>query len=101
MNKQKLNKKLAEWAGWTPSELKALTVDRRYFLGLREIPNFTQSLDACFEWLWGKAIKMLADTEREGCEKLLGLWLEEPGPPLTPLALCLAIEKLIEGESNE
>lgn len=84
---------------WHDPEIQN-TMLRDYWYAKNGLPDFTQSLDACFKWLWRKAIKMLADTEREGCEKLLGLWLEEPGPPLKPLALCLAIEKLIEGGEN-
>ena len=104
-NELELNRKLAEWAGFV--EMKDIYKGDRYTVGweypddseLGRLPKFTQSLDACYKWLWMKATKILADNEREGSSKLLDLWLEKPDP-FSPLTLCLTIEKLIDGETK-
>ena len=108
MNEQELNKKLAEWAGlvenrythdWFVEGFEAHSVN------IGKLPNFTQSLDACFKWLWRKAIQTLADIDlssiEEAIHKLFYLWATERVIRLNDepaLALCLAIEKLIDKE---
>ncbi len=109
-----LNKKLAEWAGWTT----AFNLDTRqgvnegvtnYYVNpdgrARDIPNFTQSLDACFKWLVSKGISKLMTCGFSSMtaytilfDRMRDLIIWEGNPPA--LALCLAIEKLIDGEVN-
>ncbi len=113
MNQQELNKKLAEWAGFkeTPSSYAG-----REFIwqvpdgsSIIDLPNFTNSLDACFKWLVPK-LKVDEDTimfahpiesMKYYCEII-----DADGEPIAgslaykapALALCLAIEKLIDSE---
>jgi hypothetical protein len=117
MNEQELNKKLAEWAGF--KEIKCYEKgNERYAYWIEPVseenygllpPNFTQSFDACFKWL---------------VPKLYGFWLHRSincrdfyfegsygdadgathynAEANTPaLALCLAIEKLIDSEEKK
>ena len=100
-----LNKKLAEWAGfryrnglWIHSERDGVTMD---------LLNFTDSLDACFKWLVPKLLSWGMDNEHEDnpnmgivfyctTDKTFKVW--EQAYVATPaLALCKAIEKLIDG----
>ena len=104
-----LNRKLAEWAGFT-SESRTpnsmwLWTDGDYH---NCIPNFTESLDACFKWLVPELLldKKVTITIWNG-EKLWYVQLSRPhkffivGQAETlALALCLVIEKLIDGEKN-
>jgi len=64
------------------------------------LPNFIQSLDACFKWVVPKAIVELADidltTIKEATYKLFQLWAQQDARSHA-LALCLAIEKLVDG----
>ena len=151
MNEKELNKKLAEWAGFTWHENKELVYGAmmhgsHYELGhwdyqgecwysslkLKEsnfqfnkegLPDFTQSLDTCFKWLVPKLrefglldlsltysyleLKMGGDdTDKLGfqCRLRLEKFLTEPfrSQGKTPaLALCLAIEKLIDVEKQK
>ena len=123
-DKQALREKLAIWRGfewWSlhPQEdIKAETIWRpaggcevlmkdangdmpilERIEGLEWIaaPNFPQSLDACFKWL---VPKLSATMFTSSYQLLLIRWVldftyddKEPA-----LALCLAIEKLIDGE---
>ena len=91
MNEQELNEKLAEWAGC------AMEYDRVY-----EKP-FTQSLDACFKWLVPKLnhIEMVGHNgdfvwNPEIKDRLATV--STIGGKSPALALCLAIEKLIDKE---
>jgi len=105
MMNEELNKKLAEWVGfklwkgslyWYPNDT-----------GAKRLPNFTESPDACFKWL----VKKIEDPSISIYKSVLGgnYWvcvLGEKGcmdnvnaMGETPaLALCLAIEKLIDSE---
>ena len=124
---EELNKKIAEWLGWkfhphhhvfnqgdaytvldhwTPSRYSKIWVDE---------PNFTTSLDACFEYIVPKLqaadISIEITCYRGGSDKSFGVitrdWSvcdivhTEPtynyvsGDSL-PLALCRAVEKLID-----
>ncbi len=122
VNKQELNKKLAEWAGF---EFGTGTVDFPD-IGVTEVvdgwhypnktfvpkwatmdgglPNFPESLDACFKWLVPKLgskdlliwircdnIPRVTITDAIKDEVLITVLGKE-----LALALCLAIEKLID-----
>jgi len=136
---KELNRKLAEWAGFTSEEVKARAAD---FTGIyiggdglpkkppetymktlwhypeesgetekgveitaskfARVPDFTSSLDACFKWLVPKMFyyQLSGDGKKHHCEILhkviQGYY---GGDAETPsLALCLAIEKLIDAE---
>lgn len=99
---EELNRKLAEFAGFTYD----IFIYQRHWKApdgssMEELPNFTSSLDACFKWLV-PAVGRSKDIEAERRQmvgNLLMSWArdvaflgEEPA-----LALCLAIEKLIDG----
>lgn len=103
-----LNKKLAEWAGFTYSPETNIWV---YPSGIEclELPNFPQSLDACFKWLMPKYIKTIM--EQKGLTYGYAYWLmwekwwqelvnnDYSRKDIEPaLALCLAIERLIDEE---
>lgn len=110
MTNQELNRKLAEWAGFTESDIK-----RHYYFEIgggkrakwREpstewhikLPTFAQSLDACFKWLVPKAIdRIMAEQE---CGRnvayaiLFKKWFAELELNMAQpaLALCLAIRQ--------
>lgn len=101
MDEQELNKKLAEWVGVDSFPIYPTGYD---------YPDFTQSLDACFKWLVPRLAEWsISNKERDEGEVLpyaeIGYrndsnkwsyfeeWAETPS-----LALCLAIEKLIDKE---
>jgi len=77
-------------------------------MAYRELPDFTESLDACFEWLvpklsiegYGVEIKNYSDGKFGARVTLTkSVWESEDAEAETPaLALCLAIEKLIDKE---
>ena len=112
-----LNHKLAEWAGFRYLPVVGyegsvwVHPDWKYGNGKwdRELPDFTQFLDACFKWLVPKLDKLnitcgliaYCDKDEEG-KKPYYAWLLYPYHDLvahaeTPaLALCRAIGKLIE-----
>lgn len=114
MTNEELNKKLAEWAGFRPTTIEGMWA---FPVGVKVAAThssckFTESLDACFKWLVPKLIGfdyqyqtnlknvrsgwhvMLYDlTDNPYSEKRIEAEAETPS-----LALCLAIEKLIDGE---
>ena len=115
MDNQKLNRRLAEWAGFTsayPDEVWSMwvlwgkpdpvTLIRKKIASgtLSKGLNFTQSLDVCFMWLVPMAIEEIM--AEYGCSSdvayaiLFTKWLQELDLiiPEAALALCLAIEKL-------
>ena len=122
--KQELNEKLARWAGFHKVKLKEV-YDIGYStlwengLGYSEgrLPNFIQSLDACIKWLVPKIefveVVIFCDGNRGNDKKGIGYYvqlrdkvenmkghsLEWHEPPA--LALCLAIEKIIDKEPND
>jgi hypothetical protein len=129
--KQALNEKLARWAGFTYKHCQSpLWTYERYKetsdwweapRGSRylECPRFTDSLDACFKWLVPKLVEegWLARVQfgphlqrdfktRHVCAYVL---LSKPysqadydATAESPaLALCLAIEKLIDAEATK
>ena len=108
---EELNKKLAEWAGFTKADIK-----KRYYFTIGgervpkwyppdseysdKLPNFPNSLDACFKWLvpeYEKRYGIYAKAD------LLCKWLDlyennQRYKDKPALALCKAIEKLIDSE---
>ena len=117
--KNELNRKLAEWAGFTfETKGSGEKIGRLFemdvvdgceivnypdggwdFVG--DMPNFTDSLDACFEWLVPKFKRWEMGSNQDGeifvtvC--MAGQQFPSSATDKAPsLALCLAIEKLIE-----
>jgi len=91
MTEQELNKKLAEWAGFKYDDwLGWIYPDGENF---DELPDFPNDLNACFKWLVPNIKDDITRME------VLISWAYEiytlENPPA--LALCLAIEKLIDG----
>ncbi len=106
-NEQELNSKLAEWAGFKHKVGALYEYPNEDYLGERPLPNFPQSLDACFEWL----VPNIPNLESISFVRRRGDWIgqfyylskEKPQVKVaiaeTPaLAFCLAIEKLIDTE---
>ena len=107
-----INKKLAEWAGFKLVKNIAVpyyidpnnnTVSRS-----SDMPNFTQSLDACFKRLV-KDNWSVAFNSKEVCLLTIPRAKEVYGSDIIvgksnqnnpALALCLAIEKLIDEENK-
>lgn len=91
--KQKLNEKLDKWCDWQPA-----------WYG--DIPNFTDSLDACFKWLVPKLPKGYRVALFSGEINYAAYFYRNKdiyskagaGAETPELALCLAIEKLIDNE---
>ena len=114
MNEQELNKKLAEWAGFVFDEGAEYGIPPVFGLwyspdndqiGYPEPPQFTQSLDACFKLLVPKLDKARVltndapsgDRFYNGEVELYSIKATVTSDTPT-LALCLAIEKLIDAE---
>lgn len=118
-----LNKKLLERAGFKrTSNDYAKEVGQQAWLYPdgewdleRDLPDFTESLDACFEWLVpkvslnGECTVFLRLCDGKGWTKLGWICHIKDTTPFTrigmvegikdpALAFCLAIEKLIDGE---
>ena len=100
---EELKRKLAKWAGF---EFRAESgfgkcwidpIEHRHW----KLPDFTESLDACFKWLVPKLLGAgmdvdLANTSKGWAFIIIGSEGEIGREAETPaLALCLAIEKLI------
>ena len=131
--KQKLNEKLARWAGFTfekqgsgkkISELYGWDViDESTFVHypdggsglLEDMPSFTDSLDACFKWLVPKLGTTLIGVDFIPPYRKQGEWLcnvefekvymgrfiiesYRAKGETSALALCRAIEKLIDNK---
>ena len=115
-----LNEKLAKWAGFKPlthkefwpnisTNMPDIIVAWEYPDGDRayQLPELLESLDACFKWLVPKlehfdlygnvygshGWQASVDLPNSGMVK--SLWQQSP-----TLALCLAIEKLIDTETK-
>jgi hypothetical protein len=113
MADQELNKKLAEWAGFQLSQ--GATSNHPYtiapdgtVLGIAHPAplNFTSSLDACFKWLVPKlwdsgVISLRIAQDKEGKYWAFILPVCEVEGETPALALCKAIEQLIDGESKD
>ena len=108
---EELNKKLAEWAGFTYEE--TADGDWHWFdmygdplspTGLSGEPLFTDSLDACFKWLVPKLVwnVWLINADNGWEFSIMMPMRQVVGKAETPaLALCKAIEKLIDEEKRE
>lgn len=107
INKDELNKKLAEWAGF---EYSHSARRKNFFTGeygrmdkfwvhpegyVSSLPNFTKSLDACFKWLIPELTKRIGWSRTKS---LLQKWIgyAEFDYEKDVLALCLVVEKLID-----
>jgi len=111
MKNEELNKKLAEWAGFRGEQIRVQGLldvlvhapEGTEYVG--DLPNFTQSLDACFKWLVPK-IEGLQQIilQPDGDVWYLGMTVDdglyENIGYDAALALCLAIEKLIDDEEE-
>ena len=105
-----LNKKLAEWAGFR--EEFELETGVGFWVypdgkGDNDLPNFPNSLDACFKWFVPDhdiTCIMFIYTDDEVICKVEVAWNKEYEGVAEigkdALALCLAIEKLIDGEKD-
>jgi len=122
MNERELNKKLAEWAGFYQKTHDNYWGDlttvwhhvsgRLTDYGYGNSPNipFTKSLDACFKWLVPQPTDIHFKKTTEYPDHIISevnCWLYVEGKMYQgwsynpALALCLAIEKLIdEGEAS-
>ena len=110
-NTEALNKKLTEWAGFKLDfslghSGTAIDPGGNHIRGM---PNFTQSLDACFKWLVPRASEDNYEValSTEGKNYYAELFGVGQGDHLqakaeTPaLAVCLAIEELIDAKEQE
>lgn len=105
MDKQELNKKLAEWAGIKAEQFEHMgDIDK----GTGELPDFTQSLDTCFKWLVPKYIAKVCKLPM-GLTSVMNIyaflfaeWLKVMQEKIEPApALCLVIEKLVDSLPSE
>jgi len=117
---EELNRKLAEWAGFRETRLSSghlgWLYPPEYSLEKGYLPNFTDSLDACFKWLvpaWNTKARpipswienitfclMSGDLIRCDLQQFdndYDTWADADTPAL---ALCKAIEKLIDETAN-
>lgn len=105
-NVEELNKKIAEWCGFKWNSTFSIRTHGHYDTPngqiLFELPDFTTSLDACFEYI---VPRVFAEFGRAALEELLDRWVEDIlrgitsyDPKEIALALCRAVEKLIDGE---
>ncbi len=101
-----LNKKLAEWAGFKLEEYTTtglvMHLKRWVYPDSKKyewLPSFTESLDACFKWLVPKlpAGCLLWYGHNKGFGAVINFPHQEVDNDNPALALCLAIEKLIDG----
>jgi len=109
VNEQELNKKLAEWAGWRNVHI-VHPLNKVVGLTKQSPPvdwveaNFTASLDACFKWLVPKLRKTADCVMDMGVtEYKVTIWGEDlvtTTDKNPALALCLAVEKLIDNEKK-
>ena len=119
MDEQVLKRKLAEWAGWKYKADSPYSRETSYgwqapndWLWQNSPPDLTNSLDACFKWIVpencsvcfnhmkGNVVCLLTIPKGTG---IYGSYVISSGKVSKgedALALCLAIEKLIDGESS-
>ena len=95
---EELNRKIAEWCGWKPRINYNDPVTSE-----EHPPDFTTSLDACFEYIVPKLLRdghdfALYNTSERFAVEILPEFDEAVESETPALALCLAVEKLIDGE---
>ena len=98
---EELNKKIAEWCGFKGklAGIVGVAGEKEGKL-VYEIPDFTTSLDACFEYIVPKL--EIATLDWQGGHYMV--WVKVAGISYIAsdnspaLALCRAVEKLIDGE---
>ena len=112
VNQEELNKKLAEWARFWHDKggdsLSDIHVRPRWCspsprYRKLEPPNFTQSLDTCFKWLVPKLEGniWLINADYSWEFSIMSRGKQFIGKAETPaLALCKAVEKLIDKEAE-
>ena len=120
MNEQKLKEKLAEFAGFVEKTGKYYPEEHTSSYGKywafpdeshqygSEPPDFIHSLDLCFKWLPVPSMSVGKDIDARGKVYFIGVASLDglnnsygEDKTSTSLALCLAIEKLIDGEKYE
>jgi len=99
-SEQELNKRLAEWAGLEHKHFGTIVPEPKPYCPLCNPPDFTQSLDVCFKWLWTPVLFKVGSA---GWLHILNKWAVQVAMEAeTPaLALCKAIDKLIDGEKKD
>ena len=112
MDERELNKKLAEWAGWKEVDFPLIfNLETPIIRGIVQgqpmrAEFFTQSLDACFNWLVPKGIEKLMSCGFSSMtaytillDRMRDLIIWKGNAPA--LALCLAISKIDRGEDEK
>ncbi len=104
MEQDTLNKKLALWAGFEidvdegvfyyKSRIKYISPDGEWDT---ELPNFTNSLDACFQWLAPKDYQQILFQPDGYCCIIIDDKLYEGSGETLATSFCSAIERLIDG----
>jgi len=116
MDEQELNKKLAEWAGLKDVHILCDISDDPNCLRTKDdwawvgVPKFTQSLDACFKCFVPDNCSACFNHFEDSVVCLLtiprvkgygsNIYIGKAGTKEDALALCLAIEKLIDEEAK-
>ena len=108
-----LNEKLAKWVGFRqlPKGKKNFHYERgvkvmgwmppkssEWYFAQRHPPNFVDSLDECFEWLVPKDYQQIIFQPDGYCGLTVDDKLYEGSGDTPALAVCKAIEKLIDKE---
>ena len=101
MDEKALNKELVKFAGWRNIRIVPAVFPKESFTIRGQFNGedvmcwaLTQSLDACFKWLIKPLKEKLGEKEYF---KFLTRWSLYMEDGREALALCLAIEKLIDG----
>ena len=112
MEQDKLNIKLGEWAGFRqlPKGNKGFHYEHtekvmdwmspnetQLFMSRRNVPNFTDSLDDCFEWLAPKDYQQILFQPDGYCCIIIDDKLYEGSGETLAASFCSAIERLIDG----
>ena len=118
MNKE-LNKKLAEWAEFKDVEIDDLgnliywkgSASETKNWGWGKVPRFTESLDGCFKWLVPKLSHIDIIAKPQNNNTIIYVYPDHTSKTYeqtyanfvntenVALALCLAIEKLIDNQN--
>jgi len=108
LNEKELNEKLAKRFGFTMDlDNESGAYGLWFFRNVREdLPNLTQSLDACVKWLVPRAIGVVMAKDGYSSDLAYSIlfrgWLSELVFDMShpALALCRAVEKLIDEEAK-